>query len=73
MIPSSEPRDRPEGTNEIEMTPEMIEAGVKALRLWLGEEMRLTVPDLDPDVVQDVFRAMLSAARPALLSGGTKC
>ncbi len=47
---------------EIEVTPEMIEAGIDAL---MGRYLDLTAPELDlyPEIVGTVYRAM-AAARP---------
>ena len=50
--------------NEIEITPQMLEAGVAALRRELGstEETRSTLPDFDREVVIQVVRATLEAS-----------
>lgn len=49
---------------EIEITPEMIEAGVAALRSEIGpgDDLRSVCPEFDLEAVVSVFRAMTTAA-----------
>lgn len=52
--------------NEIEITPEMIEAGVRRFRLSVGVWDRLI--DQDEQIVSDIFERMMALAPPRLSS-----
>ena len=54
--------EKPTSEDEIEITPEMTEAGVDVYRDELGDDWS-PIP-LEGEVLEKVFRAMLRAARP---------
>lgn len=50
------------GAPEIEITPEMVDAGVESL--WRSGVIEHPLPDLDQEIVRQIFLAMLGASRP---------
>jgi len=57
------PRDRPANLpseDVIEVTPQMVEAGLEVYRRWLPDDAPRSLSEAE--LVSDVFRAMLSRA-----------
>jgi hypothetical protein len=51
------------GDNNIEITPEMIDAAVSVLRSWISEEARSG--EFDREIVCEIFEAMKNAIEPS--------
>ena len=62
MVRMSGERDGTADTADVEITPEMIEAGIRKLRAHEGTERFIA---WDDRVVKDIFIAMLRASRRA--------